>query len=217
VTDYDKSYARVRAGMRLVFNLLARIEIHGLENVPEEGGFILATNHISRLDAPLLMLTCPRRVNVFVAEKYRNFIGFNWILKATDAIWVKRGEADRMALRRALEVLGRGEVLGMAPEGTRSRDATLQRAKPGVAFLAVRAKVPVVPVAVTGTQELAAYLSRLRRVPLSVTFGEPLLLTPGEGERVSSAYLETASDQVMARIAALLPGEYRGVYADAVA
>lgn len=215
--EVSANYKRMHAVFNFLFRLFARLEIVGSEKVPTEGGFILATNHISRLDTPLLMIACPRRVYVFVADKYRDFPGFNLILKWADAIWVRRGEADRAALQEALQVLNAGHVVGLAPEGTRSPSASLQKGKPGVAFLASRANIPIVPVAVTGTERMKQDFLHLRRWRLRVVFGEPFTLPQGAGRRLSSPELETVTEELMQRIAAMLPLEYRGVYADATA
>jgi 1-acyl-sn-glycerol-3-phosphate acyltransferase len=103
----------------------------------------------------------------------------------------------------------------VAPEGTRSLTGGLLPGKTGAAFLALSAGVPVVPVAITGTEKVARALLRLRRAPLSITYGQPLWLgTPGQRERADQARLEAGTTEIMCRIAAMLPPEYRGVYAD---
>jgi len=216
VETFPAPYKRLHWLFTFLFRLLAQIEVSGFDSIPQTGGFVLATNHLSRLDTPLLMITCPRRVFVFVADKYRKFPVFNLILKWADAIWVRRGEADREALQAALETLRAGNVVGLAPEGTRSPTGGLQHGKPGVAFLASRANVPIVPVAVTGTERMLEDLCRLRRLRLRVVFDEPLYITNDTGRRLSSADLEMATESLMLRLARLLPAEYRGVYADSV-
>lgn len=209
----DEKYWNVCKWMKLGFRLLTKTEVVGSDNLPQEGAFILATNHISRLDSPALMIASPRRLYGLVADKYRNFIGYNWILNAAGVIWVRRAEFDREALLRAMQVLREGHVLALAPEGTRSyKGDGLQPGKPGGAFLAARAHVPIVPVAVTGTDKMLESFKHLKRMPVKIRFGLPFRL-PKEG-RLSSQDLDIYTELIMRRIADLLPSEYRGVYAD---
>lgn len=210
-----EKYQRLIKVLRFCFRLISNIEVTGVENVPQDGAFILATNHLSRLDTPLLGITCPRKVYAMVATKYLAYPLFRWLMDAADAIWVRRTEFDRDALVASLEVLKRGDVLGVAPEGTRSRTRMLQAGKPGVAFLAARLGVPIVPVGIAGTERIWEDLRHLRRPHLHVVYGEPFRL-PKEG-KLTSEELQAATDLIMQRIAVLLPQEYRGVYAEAVA
>lgn len=209
----SNKYWNVYKLMSFFFRLLTDTHVEGRDAVPETGAFILATNHISRLDSPALMVASPRRLHALVADKYRNFIGYNWLLNAAGAIWIRRTEFDREALMRAMRVLNEGHVLAMAPEGTRSyKGSGLQPGKPGVAFLAARAHVPIVPVAVTGTDKMLESFKRLKRMPVNVKFGSAFRL-PKEG-RLSSQELDMYTELIMRRIANLLPLEYQGVYAD---
>ncbi|MBN1259438.1 MAG: 1-acyl-sn-glycerol-3-phosphate acyltransferase [Anaerolineae bacterium] len=207
----DQRYFRVRAVLKVLFGVLTRVEIVGLEHVPEAGGFILATNHISRLDTPLLGVACPRPVTALVAIKYRSSPFFRWFLTQVGAIWVRRTDFDREALLKSLDVLKSGGVLGIAPEGTRSPQASLQPGKPGVAFLAARVGAPIVPVAITGAERMLPDYLRLRRPRIRVVFGAPFRL-PREG-KLTPQELAAGTELTMRRIAALLPPAYRGVYA----
>ena len=211
--EMEKKYLRMRKFMEFLFGVLSHTVVKGQEHVPAEGSFILATNHVSRLDSPVLLIATPRRVYGLVANKYRRFIGFNWLLKAVDPIWIRRGDFDREALMRALGVLRQGHALAIAPEGTRSDTGKLQNGKPGVAFLAARLGVPIVPVAITGTEKMLEDFKRLRRMHIHIKFG-PLFRLPKEG-KLSGDELEAYTELVMHRIAELLPAEYRGVYAGA--
>ena len=203
-------YRIARITANLLLSLFTRREIVGLENVPEPP-YILATNHLSIFDLPLLLTVCPHTIRAFVASKHRNNLLYAPFMVITGAVWVRRGEVDRKALRQALDVLERGEVLGVAPEGTRARDARgLQKGKTGIAYLAARANVPIVPVGITGTESMNHDLPRLRRSRLRVTIGQPIRLP--ESGRVRGPKLEEYTDLVMRRIAELLPEAYRGVY-----
>lgn len=209
----DRQYWRIRAAVRWAFGVLADMRVEGVEHIPPEGPGIIVTNHISRLDTPALLVASPRHVYPLAADKYRGFPGFNVLLNACGAIWIRRHEFDRDALRKALAVLERGDILGIAPEGTRSRSASLQEAKPGVAYLAVRSGAPLIPVGVTGTHTMGRDLLRLRKMQIRVVFGEPFVL-PLNG-RVSTEDLLEATGMIMRRVAALLPPAYQGVYAGA--
>ena len=208
------TYWDIRRMLTWLFKLLARVEVEGVERIPQTDGFLLVTNHTSRLDTPLLSVVSPRRIYPLTADKYRTFPVFNWILNVGEAIWINRSEFDREALVKSIDVLRRGDVLGIAPEGSRSPDGVLQRAKPGVAFLAARTGVSVVPVAITGTRSMAQDFRRLRRMRIRVVFGEPFRL-PKYG-KLSTDELAVATDLIMGRIAALLPPAYRGVYASSI-
>jgi 1-acyl-sn-glycerol-3-phosphate acyltransferase len=199
---------------RFLFRRLSHVEVIGLENVPPRGGLILAANHLGRLDAPLVFAVVERDdVTALVADKYINNPFFNWMVNGVHGIWINRGTADFHALRVARDYLQQGGALGVAPEGTRSHTRALIQAKTGVAYLADKAGVPVVPVGVTGTEDAASTLFRLRRPHIRIRFGKPFCLQPSERHSRGSS-LERNTDEIMCRIAALLPPEYRGVYAD---
>lgn len=206
-------YWKIHKVFSWFFRLLTRVEVVGAEHIPQEGGCLLVTNHISRLDTPALLIASPRRIYPLAADKYKTFPVFNWLLNQSEAVWINRSEFDREALLNSIAVLKRGDVLGIAPEGTRSSTAALQKAKSGVAFLAARTGVVVVPVGVTGTNTMLQDFLRLRRMRIRVTFGEAFSL-PKYG-KLSPDELAVATDLIMARVAALLPPDYRGVYAPA--
>jgi 1-acyl-sn-glycerol-3-phosphate acyltransferase len=195
-----------------LFDLLTRREYVGLENIPAEPPYILATNHLSILDSPLLLTVCPHTVRAFAAAKHKRNPLYAPLLKIMGSIWVRRGEVDRKALDEALEVLQNGEVLGLAPEGTRSRIThALQKGRTGAAYLATRADVALVPVGITGTEHIFRDVLRLRRARVRVVVGKPFRLP--ESGRVRGHKLHEYTDLIMSRIAELLPEEYRGVYA----
>jgi len=210
-----EAYWKMRQVIGALFRLLARIEVVGAEHVPEEGSCLLVTNHISRLDTPALLVAADRRIYPLAADKYKTFPVFNWLLNISEAIWINRTEFDREALLNSIAVLKRGDVLGIAPEGTRSRSGTLQKAKSGVAFLAARTGVSIVPAGITGTHTMMQDFARFRRMRVCVTFGEAFRL-PKYG-KLTAEELEVATDLIMGRVAALLPPSYRGVYAAASA
>ena len=217
VKDYGlklRGWYRVARGtVGFLLRTLARLRIEGREEIPRHGPVILATNHIHWLDAPLVAAIFPYRVYVFAGEKWEK----HWLLgpffRSLAAIFVRRGEVDRRALRQALDVLEGGGVLGMAPEGTRSKTGGLQPARTGAAYLAYRAGVPILPVACTGQEKVFPALRRLRRATVRVSIGAPFYPPPVEG-KATSAQVQAFTDEIMYRLAAMLPPEYRGVYAD---
>ena len=201
----------MRAVIKAFLWLATDLEVRGRENFPEPP-YIAAINHLSVYDSPVLLHVCPHNLRAFAAIKHKKNPLYGPLLNATGAIWVHRGEADRKALQDGLEALKAGEVLGVAPEGTRARGPyALQEGKPGIAYLATRADVPIVPIGLSGTEQIKHNLPRLRRTPVRVNIGEPIHLP--ESGRVRGKQLREYTDLIMHRIAALLPEEYRGVYA----
>jgi len=204
----------LRLVLQFLFRVLTRVEVVGLENIPKTGGCVLAMNHLSRLDAPLVFSFLTRKDSTgLVADKYKQHPFFRWIVKGARGIWLDRENPDYGALRAAVRYLRDGGVLGIAPEGTRSQTGSLMAPKAGVAFLAAKANVPIVPTAIIGTEVTMGELFRLRRSPVYLEFGAPFLLPEGR-TKTREATLQLAADEIMCQIAYLLPQSYRGVYAD---
>lgn len=210
-------YRMVRLIVSFIVRLVARVEYHGLENVPPEGSsFAIASNHLGRLDAVLIYnFTSRPDVIMLAAEKYQKVLLARWFGKALKVIWVDRFNADFSAMREALHRLKRGGVLVLAPEGTRSPTGALIEGRPGISYLAAKAGVPILPVAVVGTEDRQVYgaVKRLRRVKVDVNIG-PAFMLPPLALRDRDVQLRTCTDEIMCRIAAMLPPEKRGVYAD---
>jgi 1-acyl-sn-glycerol-3-phosphate acyltransferase len=152
-------------------------------------------------------------VTALVADKYKHYPLFSWVMRPVNVIWINREEADLHAMRRARDFLRAGSLLGIAPEGTRSRTGGLMAAKTGVAYLADKAGALVIPTAISGTETAVRRLLTLRKPSITVQFGDPVDLLPlARGNR--DAILQRNTDEIMCRIAAMLPEQYRGVYAD---
>ena len=199
-----------------LFNAVCRVEAYGQSNVPEKGPLIMASNHLHFFDPPLVLAAMPyRELTVMSAEKWAEAWPVNWLLKSIGAIFVHRGEVDREALNKCLAVLERDGILGLAPEGTRSPTGTMQRGKPGVAYLAIKADVPILPLGISGPNQIFSEWKRLRRPRIVVRMDEPFTLQPLHGLH-KGEQLQTRSDEVMRRIAALVDEDLRGVYSDAV-
>ncbi len=205
----------VRAIARVVLGIIARIEIIG--NVDyQTGGYIIAGNHVGRLEAFLIMLLAERDdIVMILAEKYKEYAFWRYVARKVDVIWVNRFDADFAALRAVLKRLEQGEVLAVAPEGTRSPTATLLPGKPGAVYLAAKSGLPLIPIGVVGTEDAVVKyrLKRFKRLDVTARVGEPYTLPPmpraGRDE-----WLQAQTDDLMCRIAALLPPDHRGVYAD---
>lgn len=197
----------------LAFGLI-KIEFRGAENIPQTGGVIFATNHTSRLDTPLLMLTPGRRdIIALAADKYKKDPLFKWILDSSGSIWIDRDRADFGAMRAALDFVRKGGAVGIAPEGTRSTTGSLLEAKAGVVFLAERARVPLIPIGIAGTDVAMKKILRLQKPVVTISYGKPVILPamPREGRE---AWQQECTEEIMCRIASLLPHSYRGFYAN---
>ncbi|MFZ3070573.1 MAG: lysophospholipid acyltransferase family protein [Anaerolineaceae bacterium] len=200
--------------IKFLLEKLSDLRVDGDERLPDSGGYIVATNHISRLDTPFLMLSTARKdVIGMIAKEYQRIPFFRWVLSSMEVIWVSREEYDFAAFRSAVDYLKHGWVVGMAPEGTRSKDGTLITGKPGVALLAKKAGVQIVPAAITGSADMAKRLSHFKKMNVHVRFGKAFSL-PVSKEGEGRDYLVQATDEIMCQIGALLPEARRGVYAN---
>jgi 1-acyl-sn-glycerol-3-phosphate acyltransferase len=202
-------YSLVHSGAEILVRAVARVHIEGAQNLETPAPFILATNHLTSWDPPLILAMTPvhTRLTVLAADKWRKVLPILWLFNAMGGIWVKRGEVDRVALRACIGVLQRGGVMGMSPEGTRSRTGALQKGRSGVAYLAVKANVPVLPVALWGVEQIHHNRLRLRRTDVYLRVGEPYRMDPALSH-------EENTDHLMRVIARMLPEQYRGVYGD---
>lgn len=199
---------------RVLFFLLTRVRVYGRKNIPTNGGYIAAANHLSIIEVPLAYCLLNRYdVTGLVAKNHRKNPFFRFIINAMDGIWLNREEIDTRALKAARDHLKGGGVLGVAPEGTRSDTGALLQAKTGIAFLADQADVPILPVAVSGTWQITSEILTLRRPVIKVNIGEPFSL-PRVDRKERDKDLRQNTDEIMCQLAALLPPENRGVYAD---
>jgi 1-acyl-sn-glycerol-3-phosphate acyltransferase len=199
--------------IKFLMRVLTRVEFEGLENIPAEGGVIFATNHMSRLDIPLLLIN-PRRTDLtaLVADKYQRYWLFKFIVNTGGGVWLDRSKADFGAFREAARILKEGRPLGIAPEGTRSNIGQLLEGKAGTALLAYRTGAPVIPIAITGTEHGVRDILLLRRPRLKASFGSPIIIEPFERDQREAA-LQRYTDEIMCRIAAMMPEKYWGFYA----
>jgi len=183
-----------------VFMAAFRVHVVGKENVPRTGGAVLAGNHVSHMDPVLLWEFAPRRPHFMAkSELFKGFIG--WVITQLYAFPVVRGSADRTAIATATKLLEDGEIVGIFPEGTRSSDGTAGEAHGGVSFIAMRAGVPVVPVAIVGTDKV---LPRGRKFPrparVTIKFGTPID-TAASADGTRKERMEALTATIMVRIA----------------
>lgn len=211
-------YLVLRTIMRLLTALVlgSRLQVEGLEHVPRRGGVLVVGNHVATVDPPLTGSRIPR-LDVHYMAKGEHFARRRvaWLFRAFNAFPVMRGRADREALGRALQILREGHVLLVYPEGSRSWDGRLRRPHAGVGFLARHSGVPVVPVAIWGTERVIPRGGRLPRpADVHLRFG-PAVTLP---ERITSRPdHQMLADTIMRAVAELLPAERRGAFGDAAA
>ena len=186
---------------------LYRMTLDGREHIPPRGPYIVVSNHVNWKDPPAIefMFRMPIRFMAKIEAFSMFFLG--GLLRGIGCFPVRRGQSDRRAIVTCLQVLRAGNVLGFFPEGTRSRDGVLHRAHPGVAFLAAKAAVPILPVGVTGTRG-----AKLLRSDIHVRVGEAFRIA--DLGLPAGASEQEVADGIMRRIAALLPAEMRGQYGD---
>lgn len=208
-------YRFVRGAVGFILRLLARVEIEGRERFPSHGPCLVTTNHLHWLDAPVMFVAMPVRSEVWAAEKWENRFFIGPLFRSLDAIFIRRGEVDRKAIGEAIRRLKAGALMGLAPEGTRSKTGGLQPGKTGVAYLAFHAGASVVPAACYGQEAVFSSLRRGRRARVRVVLG-PLIPLPELGGKPRADDLRRVADEIMLHLAALLPPQYRGVYAAAL-
>ncbi|MGD2155791.1 MAG: lysophospholipid acyltransferase family protein [Anaerolineales bacterium] len=185
-----------------------------LRKIPKKGPLIAVANHINFLEVPLLYTYLqPRPLTGFAkAETWENPI-LRPIFNLWEAIPLRRGQADMNAIRLALEALEAGQILAIAPEGTRSGDGRLQRGHPGVTIIAQRSQAPIIPVVYWGGENFWSNLSSFRRTDFHIRVGQPFYLQ-SEEIKVNRKIRQQMTDEIMYQLSAMLPPGYRGEYAD---
>lgn len=191
-------YTLIQYVFRIVFHMVFRVRIFGREHIPQEGAVILAANHASNLDPPLMASLIQRPVSYMAkSELFENPV-FGGIIRRCHAFPVRRGASDRGAIKAAINILKEGRVFGMFPEGKRSKTGTLQKAEGGVALIAAMTGAPVVPVAILNTHRVFANGGILPA--LRIMYGYPIYF---QGDRKDKEDLELFSDEIMRQIACM--------------
>lgn len=201
--------------IRWVVRLFFRLEDEELSKLPPEGPGILVSNHTSNLEGPIIyVLIQPRSATGLAKRELWGNVATRFFMHVWQLIPISRGRPDPRAMQRALRALERGQFLGIAPEGTRSRTGALQRGYPGTALLATAKQVPIYPVVQWGMPEVSRRLKQLRKPRLVFRVGRPFVLPKREGKRPSLNELREMTDEIMYQLALLLPEGYRGYYSD---
>lgn len=199
-----------------VLKLITKIEVSGYENLPEKGGFVIAVNHLGILDAPMAYYALDRW-NLFipVAEKWEENPVLKWLGKYLNFIFIDRFNPDLKSMRAMMKRMEQGQTLIIAPEGTRARDEKMAQGKPGVAYLASKMGWQILPVAISGSEDRIFHgnLKRFRRTYIKITAGKSFMLPPFPKEHREET-LQQYTDEIMCRIAIMLPENYRGHYID---
>lgn len=193
-------------------HIICRIDAPDIDKVPMRGPVIGYANHSAMIEVPVFFgLLQPRRITGWAKiELWDNWF-FRWIFNLWHIIPIRRGEADTTALRKAVEAINDGYIFGLAPEGTRNVTGKLKRALPGVVMLVTHANAPLYPIAHWGGEDFSKNIRRLKRTDFHVRIGDPICLKL-EGIRVTREIRQQIVDEMMYRLAELLPAEYRGEY-----
>lgn len=204
----------VNSTIKSLTSILCRIDDEQLAQIPERGPLILVANHINFLEIPVVYTRLmPRPITGFAkAETWNNPI-MGFLFNLWSGIPIKRGEADTQALRRGLAVLEAGQILAVAPEGTRSNNGCLQRGYPGIVVIALHSGAPIVPMVYYGSEKFRHNLTQFRRTDFRITIGQPFYLDSC-GNKVTRHTRKLMVDEIMYQLAALLPAKYRGDYAN---
>ncbi len=184
------------------FRIFYRVDIKGLENIPKEGGAVLCSNHIHAFDSVLYVTRIKRMVYAMGKEELFNTKFKNWFMRSLAVFPVKRDAASEEAINKAIHIVQTGDLLAIFPEGTRNGLAKGVKPKKGVALIALKAKVPIIPMAMEGSFKPFT--------KIKVRIGKPMDLSsyyPAEGEKINPRHLVTITNQAMEKVMQLRDGE----------
>ena len=206
----------LKAFFKGFFHLLGKVELYGMENIPDHNKYVAVFNHVSLVEVPFIAAFWPTNLEIIGAAAVWDRPGVNIVVKMWSGVRVKRTEFDRDVFKQVIQVFEANRPLMISPEGGRSHTPGLRRGKPGVAYIIDQVDVEVLPVAVVGnTMDFLKKGIRGKRPPIQLIVGESFRLPPidgrGEERRLMRQY---NTDYSMARLAALLPESYRGVYTE---
>jgi 1-acyl-sn-glycerol-3-phosphate acyltransferase len=204
-------YWLLKLFVKVIIRLLINIKVTGGKNVPKSGGLLVVSNHLSVSDPILIGVYLGRKPHFMAKEELFNNRLVSILLKYLGAFPVYRGASSRDALRQAEDVLKKGKVLGMFPEGRRSPQNEMQSAHYGSALIAHHQPAPILPVGFSGTEQIRGLRWLWHRPKVRLTIGTPFFL-PETKQRTTRELLEQNSDIIMEHIAALLPLKYQGKY-----
>lgn len=197
-------YRFCRFILRGLFKVLFHLEVKGSENVPQSGPVIIAANHASFLDPPLIGVALKRDVYFLARESLFKIWGFGWLIRETHAFPIKRGIFDPAGFKEIFNLLSSGKVLLLFPEGTRSRDGSLQEPRAGVGMIAYKMRVPVIPALITGSYNAWSRTSkRIKMTSVSVSLGKPVPLDSYFKKEKSKKTYKEISQRIMKEISTL--------------
>jgi 1-acyl-sn-glycerol-3-phosphate acyltransferase len=208
----NPGYRLINWILRLVFRAVCRINTEELKKIPQNGPMIIVGNHINFLEAPVLVphLDNPNLISVAKKESWKNPL-FKFLFDRWGIIPLDRDAVDREAFRLMLAAIGTGKILVVFPEGTRSIDGQLLQGKPGIVTLVLRSGVPVLPVGLHGYENFWQNLKRLRKTDFNIKVGAPFRVD-FNGDAMSRDVRQAVTDEIMYKIAELLPEKNRGYY-----
>lgn len=202
--------------IRFLTNIILKIDKTELYKVPIKGPLLLVANHVNFLDAPVIIaLMHPRQTTGLIKKETWDNAFHRFLFNIWEGIPIDRSIADFKAFREAQNALKEGKLLAVAPEGTRSEDGVLIQAKPGVAMLAIKAGVPILPIAYYGHESFSKNLKKLKRTPMFIKVGNPFRIHLN-GHAKEKGVMQDVADEIMIEVAKLMPDPYRGYYADKV-
>jgi 1-acyl-sn-glycerol-3-phosphate acyltransferase len=202
------------SAIRVGLGFLCRIESSDIQKIPGKGPLIVYSNHTGSIEVPLLfVLLQPRPITGLAkAETWDNSF-MAWLFNLWGAIPIRRGEADMEAIRKALESLKSGSILGISPEGTRNKNGKLLKGHPGIVAIAIHSGAPLVPLVHWGGEQFISNIKKFKRTDFHIRVGDPFLLQTS-GQKIDKEMRQKIVDEMMFQLAALLPSEYRGEYSD---
>lgn len=215
--EYDRKRRYLLPLLRAILPLVCKVDVTGLENIPRSGCTSLMINHISPLDPIVVTAAIPFRyvISLSKAENFENPL-FRFLLNQWGGYPINRGEIDRKALVQTIELMKSGQLVLMAPEGTRHPEG-LAEAKDGLAYVATKADAVIVPTAIAGAQDWKQRLKRFRRAYARIHFGRPFKFKTDGRTRIPREELNAMITEAMYQLALAIPEEFaqfRGVYAD---
>jgi 1-acyl-sn-glycerol-3-phosphate acyltransferase len=198
--------------LKFVSNIILKIDDSELAQVPQEGPLIAVANHINFLDAPIIITHLhPRETTGLVKKETWDSPVLAFLFNVWGGIPIDRDIADFTAFRKAKQALQEKKILAVAPEGTRSEDGCLIRAKPGIAILASQCDAPILPMAYWGQENFNKNIKHLKRTPMQIKVGKPFQINFGEKKK-TKALMQDITDAIMLEICKLLPEKYHGEY-----
>ena len=198
--------------VRIATGILCRIDAPNIDQFPQKGPLLVISNHTGQLEVAVYFgQLAPRPLTGWAKMEAWDNAFLNWLFNLWGLIPVRRGEADTSALRKAIKAINDGFIFGIAPEGTRNITGRLKRAHPGAVLLATRSDAPIIPLVHWGGEDFLKNLTRLKRTDFHIRFGKPFKLDL-EGVKMTREIRQQIADEMMLKIAELMPPEYHGEY-----